>query len=398
LLQRSGYRTVGISNNTWISGEFGFDRGFDNFHATWKLFQSGVDFGDVAQTETGMLSQARGILRKFRGNPVKNIANLVYGQFFRKRHDDGARKTNQIISENLDSWLEGDPLFLFVNYLEPHLRYDPPAEYAEQFLPNGLGAKEAQSVNQDAWAYISGEVKMSERDFEILRSLYRAELAYLDHRLEELHQMFEDKNAAAETVFLIMGDHGENIGEHGLMDHQYSLNKELLNVPLIIAGENFAQTGAVNRPVYLADVAPTVLDLADVSSPVEFPGLSLRKPSTLPKKRVRFAEYLAPQPEIETLREQYDCTRNVEQYDRRLRALTYDGWKLVRGSDGSESLYDLSKDQPERRDLSEKRAKKAGALTERFEEVVEGLPVIKKEDVSMSQSTEDRLEDLGYLQ
>lgn len=239
MLEEVGYETVAISNNTWISEEFGFDRGFQKFFATWQLFQDGVDFGEIARNRHGRFDQLRGILKNFRGNPIKNFIILIYGQYFRNRYDDGARRANHIIEEKLHNWLDNGPIFLFVNYLEPHLEYRPPEEVACEYLPTGVSWKEANAVNQDAWAYITGQIEMDEHDFEILQSLYEAELAYLDERIGELIRLFKDAGVAEETTFIITGDHGENIGDHGLMDHQYSLHETLLHVPLIISGPDF---------------------------------------------------------------------------------------------------------------------------------------------------------------
>ena len=38
------------------------------------------------------------------------------------------------------------------------------------------------AVPQNAWGYIAGTVEVTDRDFEIFRSLYRPEIAYLDRR------------------------------------------------------------------------------------------------------------------------------------------------------------------------------------------------------------------------
>lgn len=396
LLGREGYRSVAVSNNTWISREFGFDRGFDEFYTSWQLFQNGVDFGDVARTESGTIDKFCGILRKFEGNPVKNIANLVYGQFFRKRNDDGASRTNQIVAKNIDEWTTDKPLFLFINYLEPHLEYHPPDSFSEQYLPAGVTPTEASRVNQDAWGYITGEVKMTERDFEILRGLYRAEIAYLDKRIAELRRLFDEQGVLDETTFIITGDHGENIGEHGLMDHQYSLHQTLLNVPLTMVGSSVPGGELVQKPVGLVDLVPTVLDIAGASTGDDLPGYSLTKPESIPNNRTLFAEYLAPQPAIETLRERYNCKSKVNRYDRRLRAVIQGHWKYVRGSDGSEWLFNLEKG--ETKNFVEKEPTQYDELVETLDDWVAGLPETANEDIPMSGSTEQRLEDLGYLQ
>lgn len=397
LLGDAGYHTVGVSNNTWISGEFGFDRGFDEFLATWQLFQDGVDFGDIAQTRTGTLDRIRGIAEKFRGNPVKNLANLVYGQFFRKRHDDGAARTNEIVARNLGEWLDGAPLFLFLNYLEPHLEYRPPDEFAGRWLPDDVSLGEARQVNQDAWAYVTGEIEMSDRDFEILRGLYRAELAYLDTKLAELHRLFVDTGAAEETVFVVTGDHGENIGDHGLMDHQYSVHETLLRVPLVISGTDIAR-GVVGEQTQLADIPPTLLQLAGADEPPELPGESLLEPAELSSDRSLISEYLAPQPPIGTLEERYDCRRHVDRFDRRIRTIRRNGWKYVRASDGSEHLYELDGAAPEATDRSGTEPERRSELASELDDWLGTVPGITDESVAMGEATRDRLEDLGYLQ
>lgn len=397
-LSDGGYRTVGISNNTWISREFGFAQGFDEFYATWQLFQDAVDFGDIAQTETGTFDRLRGVARKFRGNPVKNVANLIYGQFFRRRYDDGAERTNQIIERNAADWLGSDcPLFLFVNYLEPHLEYRPPDEFAREWLPDGVSLAEAKQVEQDAWAYITGETSLTEREFDILRGLYRAELAYLDGKLAELVDLFAKTDR--ETVFIVSGDHGENIGDHGLMDHQYCLFETLLHVPLVIAGDGFSHDDPVMTPVQLADLFPTLLDLTGISyDSSEFPGKSLCSPDELPYDRPLFAEYLGPQPPIETLEGRYECTRDVSEFDRRLRAVRRGDWKFIRGSDGTEWLFDLETDDNEARNLVSDHPDRRDDLAATLDKWTATLPAVTGSEVEMDPATKARLEDLGYLQ
>jgi arylsulfatase A-like enzyme len=53
VLQNGGHETVAVSNNTWISEEFGFGRGFETFHKTWQYVQSDIDLGKIARTEEG---------------------------------------------------------------------------------------------------------------------------------------------------------------------------------------------------------------------------------------------------------------------------------------------------------------------------------------------------------
>jgi hypothetical protein len=118
-LSQAGYETVAVSNNTWISEEFGFGRGFQRFHKTWQYVQSETDLGRISRTEEGT-DKLRAVAKAiFDGNPVMNLANAVYGQFVRKQTDSGAKRTNEWIDEWLADRTGSRPFFLFVNYLEP---------------------------------------------------------------------------------------------------------------------------------------------------------------------------------------------------------------------------------------------------------------------------------------
>jgi arylsulfatase A-like enzyme len=403
----NGYETVAVSNNTWISEEFGFARGFETLYKTWQYLQRDTDLGSVARTSEGRATVRALAERLTDGNPVVNAANALYGKFLRKRSDDGARRTNEWISEWLSERERSRPYFLFANYLEPHLQYDPPQEIAERFLPSGTSYDEAMAIPQDAWGYIAGEVNLDEQDFEILRALYRAEIAYLDRRIGELRRLLEAAGEWENTIFVVTSDHGENIGEHGLMDHQYSLYDTLLHVPLIISGgavgkSAFSGGNKIDDLVQLTDLAPTLLDAAGIDAPMartEFQGRSFHPLATTEPREFVVGEYMAPQPSMDALETRVGSLSSaISRYDRSLRAIRTEEDKLIRGSDGSREVYALSDDQAESYNISDEpeRADALGAeldaWLDSFEQAEASGPV------SMTDSTQRRLEDLGYLQ
>ncbi|EMA55377.1 sulfatase [Halococcus thailandensis] len=400
--QDGGYETVAVSNNTWISEEFGFARGFDTLYKTWQYVQADIDLGKIARTKQGTEMIHALATRLAEGNPVINAANAIYGQFFRKRTDDGANRTNKWIREWLANRNDDEPFFCFVNYLEPHLEYRPPKSIAERFLPNDVTYGEAMSVPQDAWGYIAGTVDLTDRQLGILRALYRAELAYLDRCLGELRRHLEAAGEFDDTVFVVTGDHGENIGDHGLMDHQYSLHETLLHVPLVVHGPRF-ETGQVDDLVQLTDLAPTLLDAADIDAPElrdASQGRSFHPEAEIPPREHAIAEYMAPQPSMDALRERVGTsTDNIERFDRSLRAIRTDDEKLIRGSDGTQEFYELRNDPEEATNLATERSERVDTLETMLDE---WLDTFERADtsgeVSMTDATEARLEDLGYLQ
>jgi Arylsulfatase A and related enzymes len=307
------------------------------------------------------------------------------------RHDSGAYLTTR----RAKRWLNGDePFFMFLNYREPCLTYDPPAEYISKVTPTGETPPDPGSVNQDPWAYATGEIEMDETDFNRLKTLYDAELRYLDARLGQLFEALDTKGLLDETLVIVTSDHGENIGDHGLMDHQYCLRDTLLHVPLVMRGPG-VEPGRRGGLVELRDLYQTLLAAAEIEG--ADPTVDLRD---RPSRDAIAAEYRTPMPSIDRLRTEYgDLPESVRGYDRGLQAIRTEDWKLIRGTDGSERLYNLADDPNERVDVSnattDVRDRLAGQLRDR-------LPPLERADATAGTESAvpavlgDRLEDLGY--
>ncbi|MDL5363427.1 sulfatase [Halalkalicoccus sp. NIPERK01] len=401
-LQSNGYQTVAFSNNTWVSPEFGFDRGFEEFNVGWQLFDGGADLARIAKEKQGVVDQSRAVGKKlFRRDGYKTLCNALYTQFLRKRYDDGAWMTNKRVKWWFDKTRdENRPFFMFINYLEPHLEYHPPRKFREQFLPDGVDWSDAQSVNQDAWAYIAGNVDMDEEDFEILRGLYLAELRYLDHRIGQLWTRMESQGVADETALIIVGDHGENLGEHGLMDHQYCLYDTLIHVPLVVRYPELFEAGTRNEGlVELRDLYPTMLDIADIDGSTE-EDLSANSIANDDQTREHIiAEYVTPQPSMNALESRVGESSEIYQYDRGLRCLRTPDWKYIEGTDGSTTLYNVSNDPDEQIDVSGSNADTHIKLKTRLEGRDGKIRQIEGQTATgMKKKTQQRLEDLGYLQ
>lgn len=395
-LRRDGYRTVGISGNIWISPEFGFDRGFDHLSMKYDRFWSGANLTGVSQAETlGAKLRSFGEAVDLR-TVVPTLVNGVYSKWYAENRDKGAANTTR----RTRKWLrrhaaDRDPFFYFINYLEPHLPYEPPEEFAEPFLPEGIGYEEARGIEQDAWGYIAGDVEYSEAEFETLRALYRAELSYVDRQIGGLLTELEDQGLREETTIIVVGDHGENIGDHGLMDHQYCLYQTLVHVPLIIDGPGI-DSGEVSTLVETRDIFPTVLDVAGLAGPDD----GTVSDNTLledPGRPFAISEYLAPQPSMEALREWVVGTADTTGLDRTLRAIQTDAWKLVEGSDGSVELYDLSADPDETENVADEASDVVEELRREFDENDIPLAYRRSGEFDASEASRQRLEDLGYI-
>lgn len=410
-LREDGYKTAAISNNTWISPEFGFDSGFDHFQRGWKLSSEGVELTDIVRDYDTRTGQLRAILSKLTVTDMPaTVANIIHSRFYHKKYDYGAKLTNyrakKFISDIRD---ESHPFFLFLNYLEPHLEYNPPKSYRYEHQPTDMSASDLDSVNQEQWEYICGNVDMDNADFRALEALYEGELSYLDYRLGNLFEWMQEEGVLNETLVIIVGDHGENIGDHGLMDHQYCLYDTLLRVPLIIRyPDSIPEDTTVQKLVEARDIYPTVLDACGLEMPEE-DGISSHSllasspetSSTAGGRDYTFAEYLVPQPDIEQLKSRTDSTEqadHLDSFDRSLRCVRTEDWKLIRASDGQEELYDLESDPEESEDVKDTHPEVVSELSEVLESEFDPIKEWSKERFDeMSGSTRSQLEDLGYI-
>ncbi len=118
------------------------------------------------------------------------------------------------------------PLFLWVHYFDPHFPYEPPEPYRQQFAGTP----------------------------------YLGEVASMDAELGRLVQAFKEHSPGPVAIILV-GDHGEGLGEHGEALHGNLLYQATMRVPLVIAGPGVA-AGVTDAAISTRRVFHTVLDFA----------------------------------------------------------------------------------------------------------------------------------------
>ncbi len=393
-LDGAGYETLAYSNNFWVSPSFGFDSGFDEYHVGWELFDGGESFAEVGKEHTDLADQLRAFAPKLASsNGLKTLANALFLVTLWDRYDSGAWRTTRQAKQ----WVRNadDPFFMFLNYHEPHLEYDPPGSYTTEVAPVGMSPPEAGDVNQEAWAYVTGEVEMDESDFRRLRTLYDAELRYLDSRLGELFETLGSEGRLEDTLVVVTSDHGENLGEHDLMAHQYCLYDTLLHVPLIVRGPG-VEPGDRDGLVELRDLYRTLLETAGCDTE----GQPTRDIRGHPDREAVAAEYWTPPCPTTELRDTYgDLPERVQKFDRGLQAVRTQEWKLVLGTDGSCQLYNVLEDPDELTEVSGSNPDVVEELTERLQTRLDPITTDhhSSTDPDVSPVISNRLEDLGYI-
>ena len=385
----AGYETVGVSNNVWISDEFGLTDGFDTFREDGKRTDAWSGAGSLGHRITNAVRRS-----PLGGPTFERPRGLVTAET-----DDGAAATVDWVQ----NWLadrDGDaPFFLFANCIEPHLEYRPHRTAAQEFLPEGWSYDRAMALRQDSREYDVGEFDYTEKEWGVVQALYRAEIAYLDSQVGHLQSVLEAAGEWEDTVFVAVSDHGENVGEHGFLGHQYSLYDTVMHVPLLIHGDPFDRPSVRgDRLVQTVDLAPTLLDAADIDAPTlraQSQALYVHPTDGTGPRSQAIAEYMQPRPPIDVLEEKFDSVPDeIYEYQRSLRAVRTDQYKFVRGSDGSEWLYDLDSDPGEQDDISADKPQQTAELAADLDQWLNSFDASEVDgSVDVSDATADRLAD-----
>lgn len=328
VLKSYGYNTFGYSNSPFICDETNLIQGFNTFITTsWGK-------------DTGALENFLSL------NSLK--------QFFMKDKDTGAFKTNKVVSKWItDSLQAKTPFFIFINYMETHSPHgDTP--YFNYYLDKDVSPQEAKRINQDQYAYISGSVKMNNKDFETLKALYAGDILYLDMRIGQLVNYLRELRILDDTILIITSDHGENLGEHNLIKHSFSLYDTLLHVPLIIRYPKISNSGLrIKNQVQIIDIFPTILDMLKIKWEGEknIQGISLFKRMKQPQSMYVIAEQEIPADDVDRLK-RANSRFDVFQYACNSKALRTEEFKYIWTSNGKEELYNVADDPAELNNLS----------------------------------------------
>lgn len=172
-------------------------------------------------------------------------------------------------------------------------------------------------------------------------STYDAEVVHADHVIGALLNELRRLGVYDKAVVVLLSDHGEGLGDHGETEHGMLLYREALHVPWMLKLPNNAEAGrAVQEPVGLTDVLPTLLDLLGLPVPQDLDGRSRRpwilgaETEQLPPPRPILAETLYPRLEM-GWSELYSALGN--------------GFHLIDGP--KPELYDMAQDPDEQHPL-----------------------------------------------
>ena len=145
------------------------------------------------------------------------------------------RSAGQTNTVALD-WLNrhrAERFFLFLHYYDPHLPYTPPPPFASRYAADP----------------------------------YDGEIAYADECVGQIIARLKELDLYDSTLIVLVGDHGEMLGEHGEKSHDYFIYQSAIRVPMVIRAPGLHESRRIKSIAAVIDVVPTVCRLLAIEPP-----------------------------------------------------------------------------------------------------------------------------------
>ncbi|HEY7697001.1 MAG TPA: sulfatase, partial [Vicinamibacteria bacterium] len=207
ILSRAGYRTNGIVSGPLLSQSFGFERGFDVYHA----FHDETRAPELAKAALEMLHRGR-----------------------------------------------GQPQFLFLHFFDAHWPYWPGDELTTRFGP--------LSTDTSGLLYkVRNQIPPANKEeVRHMMDLYDAEIVYVDREVGRFLDELKNAGMYENSLIIVTADHGEAFLEHGFWEHGQTLYQEMVHVPLLVKWPGEPAPRRVASLVSQADLFPTILEAAGI--------------------------------------------------------------------------------------------------------------------------------------
>lgn len=203
-------------------------------------------------------------------------------------------------SENKSDMQNNDqPWMLCVNIYDPHPPFIPPKFYADQFDAEQMPGPYFQPKDLEQQARLAaidfqGDPKTPiGHDAKQMQAYYYAMIKQIDDQFQRIIEHLRDTNQLDNTIIIFTSDHGESLGDHGLLEKGCRFYEGLVRVPLIFSYPGtFLQNVARDALVELLDLTATIVELAGLEQPDYMQGRTLIPLLTNPDAKDNHREFV----------------------------------------------------------------------------------------------------------
>jgi arylsulfatase A-like enzyme len=244
--------------------------------------------------------------------------------------------------------------------------------FSQASLPPVLADRETAETKGEAYRYLQKEERVAVPKLDEQMSRYRTNyygmLRLIDDQVARLFDHLEATGKLENTLFIGVSDHGDYVGDFGLMRKGAGVSESLIRIPFLVSGPGVSKAGRSDAHVSLIDVLPTICDMIGAKIPAGTQGRSLwplLRGEPYPAEE--FRSILIEQGFGGTCWDNEDST-NPESWMHKnpnitfhelgpytqsgtTRVLCRDDWKLVLHGTGQGELYNLAEDPAEIQNL-----------------------------------------------
>jgi arylsulfatase A-like enzyme len=204
--------------------------------------------------------------------------------------EDGAYFDGKIANKGIDDLKKfketGEPFFLALGFVKPHLPFNAPKKYWDLYNRNEISLPknylQPESTPKKAF-HNSGELRAYEAipekgpvSDEMAKDLihgYYACVSYVDAQIGRVLDELETLGLAENTIVILWGDHGWNLGDH-MMWCKHCTFESSLRTPLVLKVPGKTKGEKTEAITEYIDIYPSLCELAGIELPVHLEGES----------------------------------------------------------------------------------------------------------------------------
>ena len=283
----------------------------------------------------GLMLEAKGLYAKFHHDYAERRKN---GWLIGASHDSVLPTedfADSYIGRRAAEWIrnvdDDFPWHLFVSFAGPHDPFDPPAEYASRYRNAEMPVPISDEMAGKPRWIAQRRVPATPEQIAETRRQYCASTELIDAEIGRILSVLENRGASRNTYVFYSSDHGEMLGDHGLY-RKICAYESALRVPLLAAGPGIAGGRISDALIEMADVNPTICELAGLPAQERIDARSFA-PVLRQERSAHRTETIA------ALRE-FRCIRTERH-------------KLIDNYNDRPELYDLAEDAEELNNIGE---------------------------------------------
>jgi arylsulfatase A-like enzyme len=295
------------------------------------------------------------------------------------------------------------PVYCFINLMGTHVPYDPPPWALEKHVPE-LGhvhwpAVKLWILNTSLYQQFGVLPRpLSPALQSLIRNLYQAEVAAQDRQVGWFIDKLRQSGRLANTLLIITADHGDHLGERGLLGHDLGAYQPLLHVPLIIKepADRAGIAKQVDSIISTRRIYHTILACAGIAKPSE-EALSLINGNSDPvEEPLTFASASPTRATIHRSEKRHPGLLSGTDFDQAHLAVFRDHHKLIMSGENPVGLYNPTLDPHERVDLKDSQPHRLLEMIEQLQDTAIDGPQIDHESGNLDFELNQRLRALGY--